>query len=308
VRWNLLLVAVAASWGFVSIIAAAVELPAEVLVFWRCLLAAASLPVLLLALGRLASIRLDRHRVRVLALGALLALHWFLFFAAVKRSSVAVAILTVYTAPIFVAVLAPRVLRERRSPVALLALAISAPGLVVIALAGDGGARPEAVAIAFGLGAALTYALLIVGVKSITADVSPFVLAFWQYVVVSAALAPFLLGAERVVPSGDEWAAVLVLGLVLTGGMGALYVWNLRHVTAQAAGLLAYLEPVSASLLAWAILDQTLGWQVALGGAAVVAGGTLVVVYEGADAPSIEAPTPVAEDRAVLAEQPASTV
>jgi drug/metabolite transporter (DMT)-like permease len=79
-------------------------------------------------------------------------------------------------------------------------------------------------------------------------------------------------------------------------------------VTAQAAGLLAYLEPVSASLLAWAILDQTLGWQVALGGAAVVAGGTLVVVYEGADAPSIEAPTPVAEDRAVRVEQPASTV
>ena len=307
-RWNLLLVGVAASWGFVSVIAAAVELPAEVLVFWRCLLAAASLPVLLLALGRLASVRLDRHRVRVIALGVLLALHWFLFFAAVKRSSVAVAILTVYTAPIFVAVLAPRLLRERRSGVALVALAISAPGLVLIALAGEAGARPEPVAIACGLGAALTYALLIVGVKSVAADVSPFVLAFWQYVVVSAALAPFLLGAERVVPRGDEWTSVLVLGLVLTGGMGALYVWNLRHVTAQAAGLLAYLEPVSASLLAWAFLGQALGWEVAVGGAAVLAGGTLVVLYEGTDAPSIEAPTPVADERAVLAERPASTV
>ncbi len=296
-RWNLLLAAVAASWGFVSIIAAAVELPAEVLVFWRCLLAAASLPLLLLALGRLSSVRLDRHRLRIIALGALLALHWFLFFAAVKRSSVAVAILTVYTAPVFVAVLAPRLLRERRSRVGLRALAISAPGLVLIALAGEGGARPDAVAIAFGLGAALTYALLIVGVKSVTADVSPFVLAFWQYVVVSVALAPFLVGAERVVPSGDEWAGVLLLGLVLTGGMGALYVWNLRHVTAQAAGLLAYLEPVSASLLAWAILGQALGWQVAVGGAAVVAGGALVVAYEGTDARSVEAPALVPDER-----------
>jgi drug/metabolite transporter (DMT)-like permease len=204
VRWNLLLASVAASWGFVSVIAAAVELRPEVLVFWRCLLAAASLPLLLLVLRRLSSLRLDRHRARIVVLGVLLALHWFLFFAAIKRSSVAVAILTVYTAPIFVAFLAPRLLRERRSRVGLAALAISAPGLVLIALAGEGGARPDAVAIAYGLGAAVTYALLIVGVKSVTRDVSPFVLAFWQYVIVVAALAPFLAGGARAVPNGTN--------------------------------------------------------------------------------------------------------
>ncbi len=296
-RWNLLLAAVAASWGFVSVIAAAVELRPEVLVFWRCLLAAASLPLLLLVLRRLSALRLDRHRARIVVLGVLLALHWFLFFAAIKRSSVAVAILTVYTAPIFVAFLAPRLLRERRSRVGLAALAISAPGLVLIALAGEGGARPDAVAIAFGLGAAVTYALLIVGVKSVTRDVSPFVLAFWQYVIVAAALAPFLAGGARAVPNGNEWPVVLLLGLVLTGGMGALYVWNLRHVTAQAAGLLAYLEPVSASLLAWAILGQALGWEVALGGAAVLLAGALVVVYEGTDARSVESPVLVSDER-----------
>ncbi len=82
---------------------------------------------------------------------------------------------------------------------------------------------------------------------------------------------------------------MLVLGLLLTGGMGAVYVWNLRHVTAQAAGLLAYLEPVSASLLAWAILGQSLSWTVAVAGAAVLAGGALVVLYEG-EPRSVETP------------------
>ena len=289
-RWNLLLATVASSWGFVSVIAAGVELPAEVLVFWRCVLAAASLPLILLALRRLASLRLQRHGVRVVALGLLLALHWFFFFAAVKRSSVAVAILTVYTAPIFVAILAPRLLPERRSRIGLAALAVSAPGLALIALAGEGGARPDPLAIALGLGAALTYALLIIGVKTVTTEVSPFVLAFWQYVVVAAVLAPFLLGASRVLPSGDEWPYVVLLGLLLTGAMGALYVWNLRHVTAQAAGLLAYIEPVSASFLAWAVLGQSLGWQVALGGAAVLAGGALVVLYEEPAPAAIESP------------------
>lgn len=290
VRWNLLLATVAASWGFVSVIVAGLELSGEALVFWRCLLATLSLPLLLLALRRLESLRLGSHRGRVLALGLLLALHWVLFFETVKRSSVAVAILTVYTAPIFVAVLAPLVLGERRSRIGLLALVISAPGLALIALGGEEGSSADPASVALGLGAALTYALLIIGVKTVTNHVSPFMLAFWQYVIVTAVLAPFLLGAGRGFPNAEEWPYVALLGLVLTGGMGALYVWNLRHVTAQAAGLLAYLEPVSASVLAWAILGQTLGWQVALGGAAVLAGGTLVVLYEAADAPSPEAP------------------
>ena len=289
-RWNLLLASVAATWGLVSVIVAGVDLPGEVLVFWRCLLAAVSLPLLLLALGRIRALALGSHRVRILGLGLLLALHWVLFFETLKRSSVAVAILTVYTAPVFVAVLAPLILPERRSRIGLLALAISAPGLALIALAGEQGSRADPLAVALGLGAALTYAFLIIGVKTVTDDVSPFMLAFWQYVIVSGALAPFLVGAERVLPAGEEWAYVLLLGLALTGLMGALYVWNLRHVTAQAAGLLAYLEPVSASFLAWAILGQSLTWHVVLGGAAVLAGGALVVVYEGADVGAAEAP------------------
>jgi drug/metabolite transporter (DMT)-like permease len=290
VRWNLLLAAVAASWGLVSVIVAGLELSGEALVFWRCLLAALSLPLLLVALRRLESLRLGTHRARVLALGLLLALHWVLFFETLKRSSVAVAILTVYTAPVFVAIFAPPILGERRSRIGLAALAISAPGLALIALGGEEGSSADPVAIALGLGAALTYALLIIGVKTVTHRVSPFMLAFWQYVIVAAVLAPFLLGGSRALPTTDEWPYVVLLGIVLTGAMGALYVWNLRHVTAQAAGLLAYLEPVSASFLAWAVLGQELGWQVAVGGAAVLAAGVLVVLYEEPAAPPAEAP------------------
>ena len=289
-RWNLLVAGIAATWGFVTVIAAGVDLEADVLVFWRCLLAALTLPfVLRLVRGRY-PFRIARHRGATLALGLLLAIHWVLVFEAVKRSSVAVAILTVYTAPIFVAWLAPFFLPERRSRVAFAALAISLPGLVLIALAGEGGGAPDAVAVALGLGAAITYAFLIIGVKRIAHEVSPFVFAFWQYLVVAAVLAPLLLTAERVVPRADEWLPVLALGLLLTGVSGAVYVWSLRFVKAQAAGLLAYLEPVFASVFAWAILDQPLGWAVALGGAFVLAGGVLVVGKEEPYAAPVEAP------------------
>ena len=299
-RWNLVLAALAASWGFVSVIVAGVALSGYGLVFWRCLLAAASLALFLVAVGGAGVLRAGRERVRIVAVGLVLATHWVLFFETVKRASVAVAILTVYTAPVFVALIAPLVLREPRSRVGLAALAVSAPGLALIALSGDGDTSTSALGVLLGLGAALTYAFLIVGIKTVTETVSPFVLSFWMYVVVSASLAPFVLAGGRALPHAGEWPYVVLLGVALTGATGALYVWLLRHVTAQAAGLLAYLEPVSASLLAWAILDQALGWEVVVGGLAVLAGGALVVLYEAADPGAVEAPAPVKRGRAAL--------
>lgn len=294
--WNTAVAVIAASWGFVSVIVAGVDLPGEALVFWRCVLAALTLPAILLVLGRLDALALRRRRPQVLGLGLLLALHWLLFFETIKRASVAVAILLVYTAPIFLAVIAPLLLPERRSRVALAALAVSAPGIALIALAGDGGSGASAVAVATGLGAALTYALLIVGTKSVVRVVSPFTVTFWNYLVVSLLLVPVLAGSERVLPTAAEWPAVLVLGAVLTAVLGVLYVRTLRNVTAQAAGLLSYVEPVSASLLAWAILGETVGWEVAAGGLAVLVGGALVILYESAEPAAPDAPLAAAEE------------
>lgn len=279
-RWNLTVAGLAASWGFVSVIVAGVDLSGEVLVFWRCLIAAAVLPLLLLAMGRIGVLVIRGRGAQVIGLGLLLALHWTLFFEALKRASVAVAILTVYTAPIFLAVLAPLLLRERRSRIGLVALAISAPGLVLIALAGEGGSGADPIAVLMGLGAALTYAFLVMATKIVVREVSPFAVAFWTYAVVAAVIVPFVLADGRVVPHLSEWPSVLALGALLTAVSGVIYMRALRDVTAQAAGLLAYVEPVSASFLAWAILGQEFGWQVALGGAAVLTGGALVVLYE----------------------------
>jgi drug/metabolite transporter (DMT)-like permease len=291
--WNLGVAAIATLWGFVSVIVAGIDVTGLALVFWRCLIAAATLGVGILALGRFSSLVLRARRAHIAGLSLLLALHWVLFFETLKQASVAVAILLVYTAPIFLAILAPLFLPERRSKVGLIALGVSAPGLVLIALGGEGGTGAEPAAIGLGLGAALTYAFLIIWAKTVVPHVSVPSMVFWQYVLVAVVIAPFLLTGGHVVPDVDEWPWVLALGALLTAVLGVLYLRSLRNVTAQAAGLLAYIEPVSASFLAWAILGEALGWQVVVGGLTVVAGGALVVLYEGVDAPGPEAPAGV---------------
>jgi DME family drug/metabolite transporter len=289
-RWNLAVAGIAASWGFVSVIVAGVDLPAAVLVFWRCLVAAVTVPVLVLLVRRARLLAVERRRSQLLGLGLLIALHWALFFQTLKLASVAVAILTVYTAPIFLAVLAPLLLPEARSRIGLVALAVSAPGIALIALAGEGGAGVDPAAIGTGLGTAITYALIVIWTKSLVRNIAPVAVAFWSYAIVAGLVLPFAAVGGRFLPEGMEWAYVVALGALLTAAAGVLYMRALKDVTAQAAGLLAYLDPVSASLLAWAILGQSLGWEVVVGGVAVLVGGAIVVLYEDAPEPSPEAP------------------
>ena len=175
---------------------------------------------------------------------------------------------------------------RRQSRIDLLALAISAPGLVLGALAGEGGSSANPVAIACGVVAAVLFALLIIGVKAIGRTISPLVFNFWQFLIVGAAFLPLALTSGDAVPRGVEWLYVGLLGIVFTGISSPIHFWLLQRTTAQTAGLLAYVEPVSASLLAWTILDQAVGWQVAAGAAAVLLGGALVVVGETAPPPS----------------------
>jgi drug/metabolite transporter (DMT)-like permease len=225
------------------------------------------------AAGR-ASLLAPHGRLGALALlGVVQGAHWLLFFEAVDHGSVALAVLTFYAAPLVIALVAPIVLPERFSPVILVACGVGAVGILAIALDGGGTeAGRSPLAIAAGLGAAVTYAaLVILSKRLLAAAVPPVTVAFWDCLVGAAAVSPVLLVAERVVPSGtDEWAVALTLGIVFTGLSTLVYATLLRHVTAQAAGVLTFLEPVSGVALAWLLLDERPGTATLVGGALVL--------------------------------------
>jgi drug/metabolite transporter, DME family len=290
-RWNLGLAGLATSWGLIAVLAGAVALGAAPLAFLRLALAAITLAVVALASGRLPLLRPGPHLITLVALGVVQALHWWLFFEAVKRGSVALAVLTFYTAPLFLAVLAPLFLPERLSNVALGALVPGGIGVALVALAGDDGNAFGWVALACGIGSALTFAVLLVLSKQLLhAGAAPLTVAFWDCLIGSVVIAPALLFAGSVIPEdAAEWAAVLLLGIVFTGLSTLVYAALLRHVTAQTAGILTFLEPVSAVVLAWALLDESLSPQALVGGALVVCAGIAVVALEPMQQPASEA-------------------
>ncbi|MGZ4398824.1 MAG: DMT family transporter [Gaiellaceae bacterium] len=288
-RWNLSIAALAGSWGFISIIVAHVALAGTALAFYRVGIGAVALLVALAAAGRLDLLRVPRERGRLALVSVTLGTHWLLYFLTIKLSSVSVAILLVYVGPIFLAMLAPALLPEARSRVVLAVLPSAAGGIVLVALGGSGGHSVRVLAVVCGLAAALTQALLIIGTKFVSSRLPVPTVLFWSYLGATVVTAPLLATAPRIAPQAGEIGYLLVLGIVFTPMSGLVYVWLLRRVTAQATGVLAYLEPVSAALLAWALLGQTLDWQIVVGGLLVLGSGAVVVLREPAEVvPEVE--------------------
>ena len=290
-RWKLALGALTASWGFIAVLVAAVDLGAEPLAFWRLALAAGALALGATIVGR-PGLLSPRGRLPALALlGAVQGVHWLLFFETVKHGSVALAVLTFYAAPLLLAVAAPLVLPERWSAAVLAAATVGGVGIALIALGGDDGS-PSAWAVAAGLASAATYAALVVLSKRLLlADTPPLTVAFWDCFVGALVVAPVLLLADRVLPAdAAEWSAILALGIVLTGLSTLVYVVLLRHVTAQAAGVLTFLEPVAGVLLAWALVSEEPGPWTLVGGALVLAAGLVVVILEPSETRVADAP------------------
>jgi drug/metabolite transporter (DMT)-like permease len=289
---SLLIAGCALGWGFIGLIVRDVELPAMTIVFFRVALAAAAVALILLAAGRRDLLRPPPRQV--IALGVLLAIHWSLYFAAIKHTSVASAVLITYAAPIFMVLLAPVLIREHVPAASVVALGVSMAGIAAISLAGGSGDEAvRATGVVLAVFAAITYAFLIVGLKRWGADVHPTTVIVWQEGTAAVVLAPSLLFTGYDSIGATQVGYLLILGVVLTGVTGVIYVGALKWVPATTAGILAYMEPVSAALLAAAILGEALTPAVIAGGAAIVAAGVVVATRTPQPPGSVEEPVPV---------------
>jgi drug/metabolite transporter, DME family len=201
-----------------------------------------------------------------------------LFFAAYKLT-IAVAVLTHYLTPIFVAIAAPLVLRERMTSRTALAIAVSFLGLAVMLAPsiGTSSARTMWASAALGTASAVFYASNLFVNKLVVGSFSTSEAMFWHGVVATP------LGLALVPPAG--WAAIdvhaagfLALAAIGPGALGGLsFVWGLRRMPAAHASSLTLLEPLVSLLLGAAVLGEPLGARSALGGVLILAGAGLVM-------------------------------
>jgi drug/metabolite transporter (DMT)-like permease len=267
----------------------------------RCLGAAL---VLGIALGATQPRRLriawrDVPTLIVLGLAGAALIQW-LYFVAIDRLPVGIALLLEFTGPLLIAIYIRVVRREVVARQVWLALGIALGGLALVAeVWRDTGL--DAVGVAAGLAAAACLATFYLLGQHTVEKRDPLNLAFWMFTFAAvfwSILQPWwnfdagvltertsLLGAlDGVhVPVWTALAWVVVLGTLVPY---ALEVAALRHVPATTTGIIGMCEPVVAAAVAWLWLDQVLSPVQLLGGALVLTGVTLVQLTRPASAPA----------------------
>jgi drug/metabolite transporter (DMT)-like permease len=253
----------------------------------RATCAAVGLLAFLLVFAR-PKLRVSRRELLFLiAFGVVgVALVQWLYFVAIHNLPVGVALLIEFTAPLFVALFARFVYREliRRRIWVAVALCLGGLALVVEVWAGIAFSTvgvTAALAGAFGLTA---YMLLAERQRRERDAVSLTFYGFLFATLLWAVVQPlwtFPWGAldDTVSLQGnlDEYTApiwLLVGFIVVVGTMITFSLLNggLRHISATRASIVATLEPVIATVVAWLWLGETFGAAQLVGGGIVLAG------------------------------------
>jgi drug/metabolite transporter (DMT)-like permease len=241
----------------------------------------------LLAFAR-ARLRVDRRELAFLAAFGLVgvALVQWLYFVAIENLPVGVALLIEFTAPLFVALFARFVYKEHLRRRIWVAVAMCLLGLTLVVELWTGVAfSTVGVTAAFGGALALTAYLLMAERERRHRD--PASLSFYGFLFATALWAvvqplwdfPWDALGETVSLQGNlseysapVWALVGFIVVVGTMVTFSLLTGSLRHISATRASIVATLEPVVATVVAWAWLGETLGAEQLVGGAVVIAG------------------------------------
>lgn len=244
------------------------------LALYRAILATGMIGMFLLITRQPVPFAAIKKEVPLLLLsGAAMGFNWILLFEAYRYTTVSAATLSYYFAPVIVTVVSPFLFREKLSLRQMICFVMSTVGIVMITATGDLSAGSNnLVGIAFGLGAAVLYATVILLNKFIK-GVAGLHRTFLQFLAAIVVLIPYVafsgafsLGAL----DGIGWLNLLILGLVHTGVAYCLYFPALKDLPGQRAAILSYLDPLVAVLLSVTVLGEGMTTWQAVGGVLIL--------------------------------------
>lgn len=272
---RLMMIVSVAVWGTVGLFVKAIPLSSGEIALWRAVLAVLLLSVIMLVTGRKIEFgKIKKEIFLLLISGIAIGINWVLLFESYNYTTVSIATLSYYFAPVIVMIACPLLFRERLTAKQIVCFIGSTVGLVLITGLGDPSADGSHIkGILLALGAALLYASDILINKHIK-NVDEISRTFLQFVASLTVLIPYvLLGGEINVLSlnASGWICLLTVGFIHTGVVYCMYFSSLVRLSGQKAAILSYIDPLVAVLISVIILKEPLSLTQAIGGAMILA-------------------------------------
>lgn len=264
---RLMLVVSMIVFGTIGLFVRQIPVTSGELALYRAIMAAMLLGCYFLVTGQRINLKDIRKELPLLLIsGMAMGINWIFLFESYKYTTVSVATLSYYFAPVLVTLVCPILFREKMGIKQWICFIMSTIGIVLITGIGDlSRGNSHVIGICFGLGAAVFYAVVILLNKYIK-GVAGIHRTFLQFISAIVILLPYVLCTGGIALRGMDgmgWVCLLVVGLFHTGITYCLYFSSLKELPGQEAAILSYIDPLVAVLVSVFILgEQMTGVQI----------------------------------------------
>ncbi len=188
------------------------------------------------------------------AMGLLLAVHWVSFFGSAQISTIAIAVLTLFTHPVWTVLLEPVFFpsRIRFLDLGMAGLVFFGMWLLVPSFDLE---NNYLLGVGLGLLSSFTMAFRNLLTKKFLSAHGSTQVMFHQTAVTCLVLSPILL-FENLFQSQRDWSLIILLGVFFTAVGHTFYIRAVFKMKVKTAGLLSTIQPVYSALLAWFILGE----------------------------------------------------
>ena len=203
-------------------------------------------------------------RSTVIVSGVLMGLHWITYFYALQLSNVAIGMISIFTYPVITSLLEPLLLKSSFQKMHLLLALMVLTGIYFLVpefnLEND-----HFRAITFGIFSALCYALRNIVSKGKVTIYDSSILMFYQLVVISILLLPFLMviPMDKVV---SQLPAIAVLALVTTSIGHTLFLQSFKKFSITTASIISSTQPIYGIIIGAIFLYEIPQWSTLIGG------------------------------------------
>jgi len=206
----------------------------------------------------------------MLGASAINAARMIFFFLAYIHTTVANAIIVLYTWPIFTVILSVIFLREEVSNRQKTLLLGSFIGIVIVYSGHDiSFSNSDFKGLTAGIICAFLYACSVIIFKSKAKTFDPFETIFFQNLLGAVIFLPLFM-TNTPAPRPLDWGLGLTHGIVIGIIMFSAFFYGLRHIKASTASMITYIEVVSAISLGYIVLGERLTLNMAIGSAVIM--------------------------------------
>lgn len=246
-------------WGFSAILGLLISLPAVEIVFYRTLLAALVLFIVVFVKRKSFAIGL-REILKILGTGFIIAAHWILFFAAARISTASVCLAGLATCSLWTSFLEP-LLNGRRVKIVEVALGLTVIGGLYIIFRFE---INHAAGLFMAVISAFLAAIFSVINGKLTLRHNPYIITFYE--MLGACLGTILFfpvyvryftnDGLQLRPIAPDWFWLFILSVICTVYAFSASVELMKRISAFVVNLTVNLEPVYGIILATLIFGD----------------------------------------------------